>query len=149
MENKTETPCITVQITDTNAIVPKKAHSSDIGYDLTAIGVYKKINNQTTLYETGVIVVPPSGYYTEILPRSSISKSGYMLSNSVGIIDPDYRGSLKIALTKVVSDAKDLELPFTKCQLVLRKAEESCIRVVEDVSSTKRGTGGFGSTDKQ
>ena len=79
------------------AFFPTKAHPSDIGYDLTAIDIFKKISNRTTLFETGIAVSPPQGYYLEIIPRSSLSKTGYMLANSVGIIDPDYTGTLKIA----------------------------------------------------
>ena len=69
-----------------NAIIPTKAHTSDIGYDITCIDIYKKINSRITLYETGIQVKPPSGYYVEIVPRSSICKTGYMLANSILII---------------------------------------------------------------
>lgn len=112
-------------IEDERAVVPTKAHPSDIGYDLTAIDIFKKISEQTILFETGIRVSPPPGYYIEILPRSSISKTGYILANSVGVIDPNYTGTLKIALTKVDKTKPDLELPFNRCQIVLRKAEIS------------------------
>ena len=77
---------IKYEIEDKRAVIPTKAHTTDIGYDLTAIDVYKKISNKITLFETGIAVSPPTGYYIEIVPRSSISKTGYMLANSIGII---------------------------------------------------------------
>ena len=136
-------------VNHSDAIFPTKAHPSDIGYDLTAISVFKKVSDSVTLFDTGLCVCPPSGYYTEILPRSSISKTGYMLANSVGVIDPGFLGNLLIALIKVDKSAPDLELPFTRCQLVLRKAEVSEMIEVKSLDDTERGSGGFGSTDKE
>lgn len=136
-------------IVDERAVCPTKAHNSDIGYDLTAIDVYKQISKKITLFETGIALSPPDGYYMEIVPRSSMSKTGYMLANSVGTIDPEYTGTLKIALIKVDDDLPDIKLPFTRCQLVLRKAEHANIIKVEKLDKTVRGSGGFGSTDKE
>ena len=135
---------------DPEAKLPSKGTPYSIGYDLTAIKVHSKIGSRTTLYDTGLIVCPPEGYYTEILPRSSLSKTGYMLSNSVGTIDWDYRGRLLIALTKIDDTLPDLQVPFTRCQLIMRKAEYYFPKEVsrkEDLGSTERGEGGFGSTD--
>ena len=67
----------------------------------------------------------------------------------MGIIDPTYRGNLKIVLTKTSKLSPPLSLPFTKCQLVLRKMETSSIVDIgdEEWEQTTRGSGGFGSTD--
>lgn len=98
-------------------------------------------------YDTGVSVEPSQGYYTEIYPRSSLSKTGYILHNSVGIIDPTYRGTLKIALLRVDDSRGELKLPFTKAQLVVRQMVPSDIEVVHNLSSSYRGDGAYGSTD--
>lgn len=135
-------------VADERAVVPRKAHPSDIGYDITAIDISKKISNRITLFETGVAVSPPEGYYIEIVPRSSMSKTGYMLANSVGTIDPEYTGTLKVALIKVDTDMEDIKLPFTRCQMVLRKAEYATLEHVDSLTETVRADGGFGSTDK-
>lgn len=133
-----------------NAVLPKRGTDLSVGVDLTAITLYKQLTEQTALYGTGLKVLPPKGYYIEILPRSSLTKTGYVLSNSVGIIDPDYQGELLIALTKVDNATPKLELPFTRCQLILRKFEEFDIDVVDSFDHvTVRGEGGFGSTDKK
>jgi dUTP pyrophosphatase len=130
-----------------NAVIPSKAHSTDIGLDLVALKVHKIINQDIIMYDTGISVKPPPGFYLEIVPRSSITKTGWMLANSVGIIDPDYRGTLYIVLIRVLPDAKNLIFPFCYCQLVLRKIENyPVIEVEDDFSSTVRGEGGFGST---
>lgn len=132
-----------------DAILPTKGTPYAVGYDLTAISVHKKLSDRITLYDTGLKVQPPPGYYTEILPRSSLTKTGYVLSNSVGTIDPDYTGRLLIALTKVDPSMPDLEVPFTRCQLVLRKMENYELEDVASIEETERGDGGFGSTDKK
>ena len=144
---------VKILIKDDNARFPTKANESDVGFDLVAIKKYKIVRKgdenglgKTVLFDTGLTCIPEKGFYTEILPRSSLSKTGWMLSNSVGIIDPDYRGNLLIALTKVDPTAEDLILPFCKTQLIVRKAESVELQQVNVVNSTKRGTGGFGST---
>lgn len=143
------TPTVKFTLTHPDALIPRRAHNSDIGYDLTAIGIWKNVGEKTIIYDTGVAVQPPPGYYIEILPRSSLSKTGYMLSNSVGIIDPDFTQSLKIALTCVDNSLPILTCPFTKFQLVLRKAEHYDIEQVESFQEIQPGREGFGSTDKK
>ena len=135
-------------LNDEKAIIPTKAHEDDVGFDLTAIKIHKVLDNGVYLFDTGISITPPSGYYCEILPRSSISKTGWMLANSVGIIDPNYTGNLLIALIKVSSVSPPLELPFTKCQLILRKVEKFEMNQTNSLKETDRGDGGFGSTDK-
>jgi dUTP pyrophosphatase len=132
---------------DDNAIIPSRAHPSDIGLDLTAIKKHKVLENGAIMYDTGIAVSPPNGYYIEILPRSSMSKTGWMLANSVGTVDPNYTGNLYIALNRINNDTPEIELPFCKCQLVLRKAEYCTIKEVYNLEETDRGDGGFGSTD--
>lgn len=136
----------------TDALVPTKAGPEESGYDLTAISFVKKRGKNTFMYDTGVSVEVPPGYYTEIVPRSSISKTGFVLSNSIGVIDATYRGTLKIVLTDVDSEAKNkgisrpLTCPFTLAQLIVRKRHDLQVEVVNELSETTRGDGGFGST---
>jgi dUTP pyrophosphatase len=152
-----------IKIHDPNAIVPTKAGDDEVGYDLTAISFVKKLSPVTFMYDTGISVKPPEGYYTEIIPRSSIVKSGFILANSVGVIDPTYRGTLKIVLHKVAMEndegrthrngvyiaCRPLTTPFTLCQLVIRKMERATLVVVDSLDETSRGDGGFGSTDSE
>ena len=130
-----------------SAVLPKLAGPNEVGYDLVCVKFDKKINNNTYMYDTGISVQVPESYYTEIIPRSSIVKSGYMLANSIGIIDPTYRGNLKIVLVKVEENAPELTLPFTLCQLVIRKMHHLEMKDVDNLENTYRGEGGFGSTN--
>jgi deoxyuridine 5'-triphosphate nucleotidohydrolase len=141
-------PNIKVYKTDPNAIIPTKAFEEDAGYDLTIIKKIKDFNSKTVLYDTGIKIEIDEGYYTEIVPRSSISKFGYILANNIGIIDNHYRGNLMIALTKIADDAPEIELPFKCCQLLVREQILSNLYEITDnnLTSTKRQDGGFGST---
>ena len=132
--------------TDPRAVTPTRAHPTDIGYDLTIIDVWKILSDQTIIFETGIAVQPPSGKYIEILPRSSITKTGLMLANSVGIIDPSYSGSLKVAVRVIDSSMKIPEMPFCKFQIVMRTADLYDIEEVQEFDKTDRGDGCFGSS---
>ena len=132
---------------DNRAIIPTRAGINEIGYDLTIIEKIKEINPITFMFDTGISVKPPDGYYTEIVPRSSLIKTGWMMANSVGIIDPTYRGTLKIVMVKVYENAQILDIPFVKFQLIVRKIYTPMIKEVDVLDETERGEGGFGSTD--
>ena len=134
-----------------NAVVPIKKRVSDVGYDLTIIKLHKQLGSKTFMYDTGLIVAPDFGYYTKIVPRSSLVKSGYILSNSIGIIDGSFRGSLKVVLTKVDDSFPDLTLPFCCVQLIIDKHVHYTmneVKTIEELGTTSRGDGGFGSTNK-
>jgi dUTP pyrophosphatase len=129
-------------------IIPKKAYPSDVGYDLTLIRHVKNINSVTDMYDSGISVTVPDGFYIEIVPRSSLSKFGYIMANSIGIIDPSYTGTLRVVLTKVVPDADPISLPFARFQLIPRKLYSFVTEISsEPQRKTIRGDGGFGSTD--
>jgi deoxyuridine 5'-triphosphate nucleotidohydrolase len=147
-------PILKIYKADEKAIVPTKNNYSDAGLDLTIISEYKKLNSDTTLYDTGIKLEIPNGYYVEIVPRSSISRSGYMLANSIGIIDQGYTGNLYVALRKINKGCEDLVLPYKCCQIIMKKQiypkiiiEDLTKERKENILSTSRGAGGFGSTD--
>ena len=114
-----------------DAVIPQKAHNTDTGYDLWVLGEHKKLDNGVVMYSTGLQIEPPYGYYFEIVPRSSIIKSGHIQANGIGVVD-----------------SPDLELPKKIGQLVLRQINTCEFVEVESLNDTRRGEGGFGSTDK-
>lgn len=149
-------PAIKVFKVDERAVIPSKARYSDAGYDLTIISEYKRLTKNTAIYDTGIQLEIPNGYYVEIVPRSSISRSGYMLANSVGIIDQGYRGNLYIALTKINdadAEGAELQLPWKCCQMIVKKQVYSKLIVCDGgvnggnrIERSARGAGAFGST---
>lgn len=132
-----------------NAFAPFKERASDSGYDLHLVSIWKKQGN-VTFYDTGIAVSPDFGWYFMLVPRSSLSKSGYILANSVGIIDRTYTGSIKVPLIKIDPDAPDIELPFRAVQIIPCPIVHAQMKQVkkEEIANTNRGDGGFGSTNK-
>jgi deoxyuridine 5'-triphosphate nucleotidohydrolase len=144
---RTRVPGIGFRLVNPLAIMPTK-RIIDVGYDLTAVAISKQLTPMTTMFETFVSVDIPLGYYVEIVPRSSLSKSGYMLANGTGIIDPGYTGTLKVALIKVDPSMPNLELPACVCQIILK---QNVVSDAYNATGTRRvvsvrGAGGFGST---
>jgi deoxyuridine 5'-triphosphate nucleotidohydrolase len=145
-------PTIKVFKVDERAVAPSKSRYSDSGYDLTIISEYKRLTSNTVIYDTGIQLEIPNGYYVEIVPRSSISRSGYILANNVGIIDQGYRGNLYIALTKINDEAPELSMPWKCCQMIVKKQIYSRLEVASvgaaapAIENSSRGTGAFGST---
>ena len=128
-----------------DAVVPSKAHATDAGFDVTITHLIKEVGD-VQFYGTGVHVEPPTNIYFMLAPRSSISKTGYMLANGVGIIDTDYRGEIIVALRKMTPDAV-MELPCRIAQLIPTYViPMDAVVVSEFGSDTERGSGGFGST---
>jgi len=123
------------------------------------------------VYRTGLAIEPPEGYYFLLCARSSLTKTGWFLANGVGVIDPSYRGELLVALyppslsplplrgsasptgvpervAYCEENHQPLDLPGRYCQLIPQRFDSPFIQVLEcdDLSSTQRGSGGFGST---
>lgn len=130
-----------------DAVSPSKTRFTDAGYDLTLVKEIER-NGMYIKYDTGIVVDPPIGYYCEVFPRSSLTKTGHILGNSVGVIDSTYRGNIQIVLVKVDEKSPDITLPFRAVQLVLKKMEFNQMVEVSpsEIKSTDRNTGGFGST---
>ena len=127
------------------AIAPFKKRISDSGWDLHLVKLIKKEGN-LYFFDTGVRIAPPPGFYFDLVPRSSIYESGFVLANSVGIIDMTYRGTIKVPLIKVDSSKPDPELPWRAVQLIPRRFFPLEVELSTSLDRTIRGEGGFGST---
>jgi deoxyuridine 5'-triphosphate nucleotidohydrolase len=145
--NKIHIPRLGFYIEDARAVVPTK-RPIDVGYDITIIDVAKQLTPITTLYETGIALDIPLGYYVEMIPRSSLSKTGYMFANSIGVIDPCYTGTLKVALVKVDPSVPDIAVPSRVAQIILKPYVYSSTFIADKKYKldTQRGSAGFGST---
>lgn len=134
---------------DPNALPLRKNRCSDSGFDLALIRKEKQLNSFTDLYDTGIAISPPPGYYFDVVPRSSISKTGYILANCTGIIDASYSGSIKVALLKADDSVPELTLPNYMVQLIPRKYTHMDFQEVAELEQTERSDKGFGSTELQ
>jgi len=134
------------KLTNEKGIPPAKNNSSDAGYDLHLVEL-KEVKNGLYYYDTGVAIQLPVGYFGMLVGRSSIAKTGYMLANSVGIIDNEYRGSIMVVLRKVdPMTVKDLILPMKLAQLIPIKQIDFQLLQCDELDETVRGDkGGLGS----
>lgn len=135
------------------AVVPKKAHKSDAGFDLTAIsmGIVQEHDEhgasieEYVEYGTGLSIEIPDGYVGLLFPRSSVSKYGMSLCNSVGVIDSGYRGEVKL---RFYATDKVYLIGDKIGQLVIMPYPEIDFVECNELSKSDRNTGGFGSTNK-
>lgn len=98
---------------------------------------------------TGLYVELPEGYEMQVRPRSGLAaKHGITVLNSPGTIDADYRGEMRIILVNLSSEAFTIEPGERIAQLVVARHEHVEWEPVEELGTTERGTGGFGSTGR-
>ena len=135
---------------DERAIVPKRATTGSACMDLFALLDDSVMLNpgEHLLVHTGISIELPSPEYVALLfSRSGMGiKSGVTLSNSVGMIDSDYRGEVCVGLVNHGSTPYLLRDGDRIAQLMIIKHSSLPIEVVNELGSTERGTGGFGHT---
>ena len=131
-----------------HAFTPEYAKPGDAGMDLVAIDSYKNHDFKFIEYGTGIAVEIPEGYVGLVYPRSSISKTPHTLANSVGVIDSGYRGEIKLRM-RYVDEREDMEYSFGDKvgQLIIVPYPQVELEEIEELSTSERGEGGFGSTD--
>jgi dUTP pyrophosphatase len=129
--------------------LPTQAYEDAAAWDLyaTSIKVVDEVGYGFIEYGLGLAFEIPSGYVAKIYPRSSVSNTGMILANCVGLIDPDYRGEVT-ARFKWVKGTKLYSVGDKVAQMRI----EATIPVIwvdtDDLSDTIRGSGGYGSSDK-
>ena len=138
---------IKVKKTHPDAVIHPRKHDDDAGMDLSVVEIVKDLSAEVVMYDTGIAVEAPEGFYTEVIPRSSTSKMGISLANGTGIIDPSYRGSIKLAIrfNESLHSPKDL-IGRRLAQLLIKPLHIMEVIEVDELSDTNRGSGGFGST---
>ena len=132
------------------AVAPYQATDGSAGWDLTATSV--ELNQgKKAVYGTGLSVEIPKGYVGLLFPRSSIHKKGLRLSNSVGVIDSDYRGEVKAVFDRLTIWPYEWEVYQVGdriCQLIILPVPTIEWEESEELTNTERGAGGYGSTGR-
>ena len=132
------------------AQLPKRAHSTDAGADLFAWFEDDEIMgteiypNEQKLIDTGIAIKIPRSFAGFVYNRSSQGKKGIVIPHSVGVIDTDYRGTIKVLLKNISEDPYKISRNDRIAQLVIQPIE--LVDFKDIWNDTNRGTGGFGST---
>ena len=143
---------LTIKIKSINddIAIPSYETSSSAGLDLRAYlpdGNIKLNPKETKLLGTGLYFEIPEGFEVQIRPRSGLAlKNGVSVLNSPGTIDADYRGEIKILLINHGSQPFIVENKMRIAQMVVARYERIEFEVAKNLSDSKRGSGGFGST---
>lgn len=127
------------------AKAPYQATPGSAGFDLTAVS--KEEDDYIIKYGTGLAVEIPEGHVGLVFPRSSIYKTGLLLTNSVGVIDSDYRGEISAVFTNIEFH-KEYKVGDRIAQLVIMPIPAVKFEEAEELTETKRGAGGYGSTGR-
>lgn len=133
------------------ALIPAYAHYGDAGMDITCTSIEYDDKNDCIMYHTGLAFEVPEGYVMLIFPRSSNRKTNFYLANHVGVLDSTYRGELMMAYKRRDKEPYNIkEVPYQVGdrigQIMILPYPTVYYDVVEELSETDRGEGGFGST---
>ena len=138
---------ISVQLLDAAAKVPRYAHMGpfgDLAADLHSCSEWKLLPGETVAVPTGLALGLPDGFGALVEDRSGLALRG--LTTLAGVIDPGYRGEIKVVLTNLSGVAQTLEAGDRIAQLrIVRRLEAEFVQV-ERLDETSRNLGGFGST---
>ena len=138
-----------MQRLDPELSLPRQQHTDDAGFDLHARERAElSAGGGRALVPTGLAVAIPSGYAGFVLPRSGLAlKFGVTCLNTPGLIDPLYRGELKVLLVNTDPRAAyTVERGDRIAQLVIQRVEPAEWHEVDQLDTTERDAFGFGST---
>lgn len=135
-----------------NAVIPTYGSEYSAGADLYAclesevtIGA-----GETYLVKTGIAMEIPTGYAGLIYARSGLAtKRGLAPANKTGIVDSDYRGEIMVALYNHSKEEQSIAPGERVAQLVITPFLTADFIEEDELSDTKRGSGGFGSTGRK
>lgn len=135
---------------DDGATVPTYAHDTDACADLYAADdMVLPAHTFSNMVRTGVHIALPEGWMAMIFPRSSIgAKTQNRLSNSVGIIDSEYRGQLGVLYDNLSDSDYTIKTGDRVAQMLVMPSYKFKANVVDILPASERGEGGFGSTGK-
>ena len=129
-----------------SASVPTKGNAGDAGWDLYSDESITIPAGTTVLVSTGVAFAIPKGYAGLIWDRSSMGVKG--VHRHAGVIDSGYRGIVKVCLHNTTTKPYTIENGDRIAQILIQETPTIRLHEVEELDSTERGSGGFGSTGK-
>ena len=140
-------PQVKIRKISPDAKMQKFEHAGDAGFDLFANEEATLRPLERKLIGTGIAIALPHGFEAQVRPKSGLAiEHGITMLNSPGTIDAGYRGEIKVIVINLGQKGYKIEKGRKICQLVFNKIEQPQIVEVDELDSTTRGHGGFGST---
>lgn len=131
------------------AIIPEYKTSGAAGADVCAFLSEPVVikSGEFAMIPTGLSFAIPEGYEIQVRPRSGLAaKNGITVLNTPGTIDSDYRGEVKVILINHGKDAFTVNNGDRIAQLIVAPVTQGVFEKTDELDSTERGEGGFGST---
>jgi dUTP pyrophosphatase len=139
-----------VRLLHPDAVPPARTRSGDAGYDLRATERVSIPQEGRRLVGTGVAIALPEGVAGLVTPRSGLAiEHGLTLLNAPGLIDPNYRGEIKVIVHNTSERRYTVEVGDRIAQLLLVPYWAPELEVVEALPDTERGADGFGSSGRR
>jgi dUTP pyrophosphatase len=132
------------------AVLPRRAHPGDAGYDLHALEARVLGPGERALVRTGIAIELPDGHAGWVVPRSGLAaRHGIALVNAPGLIDAGYRGEVKVLLLNTDPVAQfEVAAGDRIAQLVVAAVAAPEVVEVDALGESARAEGGFGSTGR-
>jgi dUTP pyrophosphatase len=151
MRESTATGTLEVQLLHPGAQPPARTRPGDAGYDLRCVGAFSLAPGERRVVPTGVAIALPDGVAGLVVPRSGLAaRHGLSVVNGPGLIDPTYRGEVRVVLVNLGGEPYEGEAGDRIAQLLLVPFVAPATRVVEELapSADERGEHGFGSSGR-
>src|SRR5574344_1103369 len=146
-----ETTILKIKRLENNKFLPEYKTEGAAGMDLCA-AIDKSITLkplERKLIPTGIKIELEHGFEAQVRPRSGLSiKHGISLVNAIGTVDEDYRGELCVPVINLSNEEYTMQPDERIAQRIIARVEHAQVKVVQELSETERGVGGFGSTGK-
>jgi dUTP pyrophosphatase len=138
---------LSIRLLDPRARPPARTREGDAGYDLRCLDGFTLQPGERAMVGTGVAIALPPGIAGLVTPRSGLAaRHGISVVNSPGLVDPNYRGELRVVLVNHGSEPFEAAAGDRIAQLLLVPYWAPELQVVEELPPSDRAANGFGSS---
>jgi dUTP diphosphatase len=138
---------LSVRLLDPRALPPARTREGDAGYDLRCLEGFRLAPGERAMVGTGVALALPPHVAGLVTPRSGLAaRHGIALVNSPGLVDPNYRGELRVILVNLGAERFEAQAGDRIAQLLLVPFWAPELEIVEELPPSERGADGFGSS---
>ena len=136
-----------VKLLHPDAQPPARTRRGDAGYDLRSVEAFTLAPGERRVVPTGVAIALPDGVAGLVVPRSGLAaRHGISVVNGPGLVDPNYRGELRVVLVNLGDEPFRADAGDRIAQLLLVPFVAPALRVVDELPPSERGADGFGSS---
>jgi dUTP pyrophosphatase len=138
-----------VQLLHPDARPPERTRPGDAGYDLRCVEPFALDPGERRLVPTGVAIALPAGVAGLVVPRSGLAiEHGISVVNGPGLVDPNYRGELRVILVNLGAQRFEASAGDRIAQLLLVPFVTPDLQLVDELPTSERGANGFGSSGR-